>query len=121
MEFLESDQFKREFKKLCKKYRTLPADLEVVKKVISADPVGKGMKHQNELKTDGAKNHIVKMRMMCRSVRGSQFRLVYFYNGQKVEVLFIEMYFKGDKEREDTARINELISDLKTQRKWIVK
>ena len=50
--------------------------------------------------------------MMCRAVNGAQFRLIYFYDGDKVEVLFIELYFKGDKERENTKRINDFFAKL---------
>jgi len=112
MEFSESEEFTKEFKKLAKKYPTLSDDLDVVKKIIAADPAGNGTKHWNTLKQDDQDNHIMKMRMMCRAVRGSQFRLVYFYNGKNVEVLFIELYFKGNKEREDTKRIDEFFAKL---------
>jgi len=112
MEFSESDQFKKEFKKLVRKYPTLSEDLDVVRKIISATPSGNGAKHWNILKQDESDNKILKMRMMCRSVKGSQFRLVYFYSGTKVEVLFIELYFKGNKTRENTDRIDEYFSLL---------
>ncbi|MCB9812759.1 hypothetical protein H6778_03825 [Candidatus Nomurabacteria bacterium] len=117
MEFSESDEFKKEFKKLQKKYPSLEDDLKVVKKAIAANPAGNGTKHWNILKTDGAESHILKMRMMCRSVKGSQFRLIYFYDGQNVEVLFVEVYFKGSKEREDSERIDCLIVSLVEDKK----
>lgn len=112
MEFSESDEFKKEFKKLAKKYPTLEDDFEVVKKIIAATPEGNGAKHWNRLKYDETENCVMKMRMMCRSVRGSQFRLIYFYNGEIVKVLFIELYFKGDKERENTKRIDDFFAKL---------
>lgn len=112
MGFSESDEFKKEFKKLVKKYPTLSDDLDVIKKIIVANPVGNGTKHWNVLKQDEADNYIMKMRMMCRSVRGSQFRLVYFCNSKKVEVLFIELYYKSNKEKENTKRIEEYFAKL---------
>jgi mRNA-degrading endonuclease RelE of RelBE toxin-antitoxin system len=110
MDFAESDEFKKEFKKLSRKYPTLSDDLEVVKKAIQANPAGNGTKHWNMLRHDGETMYAMKMRMMCRAVKGSQFRLIYMYDGNKVEVLFIEMYFKGNKEREDQKRIERYFS-----------
>ena len=112
MVFSESDEFKKEFKKLAKKYPTLEEDLEVVKKAIAADPTGNGTKHWNALKHDGGDRYVLKMRMMCRAVRGSQFRLIYYYNGANIEVLLIEVYFKGNKEREDAERIRDFFATL---------
>ena len=112
MDFSESDEFKKEFKKLAKKYPTLEEDFSVVKKAISVAPSGNGAKHWNVLKHDGGDRYILKMRMMCRAVKGAQFRLIYFYDGDKVEVLFIELYFKSDKERENIKRINDFFAKL---------
>jgi len=112
MDFSESDEFKKEFKKLSKKYPTLEEDLDVVKKAIAVAPSGNGTKHWNILKHDGGDRYIMKMRMMCRAVKGSQFRIVYYFDGVKVEVLFIEVYFKGNKERENTERICEFFAKL---------
>lgn len=112
MHFSESDEFRKEFKKLVKKYHTLEQDLEMVKKVIAATPAGNGSKHWNVLKCYDEERYILKMRMMCRAVKGSQFRLIYYYDGTKVEVLFIEIYFKGNKHREDAKRIRDFIAKL---------
>lgn len=112
MKFLESEEFKKEFKKLVKKYRSLPSDLEVVKKIIQTTPTGNGTKHWNVLKHDQTDRHILKMRMTCRSIKGSQFRLIYLYDGQSIEILFIEIYFKGNKEREDKQRIEKYFGQL---------
>ncbi len=111
MDFSESDEFKKEFKKLSKKYRTLVDDLEVVKKAIRVNPTGDGTKHWNILRHDGETKYAMKMRMMCRAVRGSQFRLIYLYESELVTVLFIEMYFKGMKEREDKERIDRYFNN----------
>lgn len=118
MEFVESDDFKREFKKLKKKYPTLEDDLEVVKKAIKATPTGNGTKHWNILKTDNSHCYILKMRMMCRAVRGSQFRIVYCYNEKNIEILFIELYFKSNKVNEDRQRIDDVIKELEERGDW---
>lgn len=107
MEIIETDEFKKDFKKLLKKYRTLEKDFEIAQKAIIAEPTGDGSRHWTILKRDGDK-YILKTRMMCRAVRGSSFRLVYFYYGEAVKVLFIEIYFKGIKETEDKKRIDNI-------------
>lgn len=120
MVFSESDEFKKEFKKLSKKYPSLKDDLKVVKKAITAEPAGNNTKHWNVFAHDSAENYVLKMRMMCRSVTGSQFRLIYYFDGKNVEVLFIEIYYKGNKETEDAKRIKDFVNTLKQEKKWIV-
>lgn len=99
-------QFKKEFLKLQKKYRTLTHDFEFLKNVILDTPSGDGTKHWVVLKQDGEK-YIVKIRMMCRAVKGSSFRVIYYYDGEKIELIFLETYFKGNKTTENRKRIEE--------------
>lgn len=107
MNFSESDKFRKEFKKLLKKYRTLEDDFEVAKKVIAAAPKGDGGKHWNILRRK-ENRYILKTRMMCRVLKGAELRLIYYYDGNNVEVVFIEIYYKGDKGRENQKRIEEM-------------
>jgi len=100
-------KFQKELKKLLKKYNSLEEDLEKAIFLIKENPTGNGSKHWNVLKKNKEK-YIVKTRMMCRSVRGSQFRIVYYYDGEKIELEFIEIYFKGNKGTEDLKRIEEI-------------
>ena len=107
MQFIESDEFKKEFAKLSKKYRTLPEDFERLLKLIKTYPSGGESRHAPVLKREDEKV-IVKRRMFCRATIGSNFRVIYFYDGEKVEILFIEIYFKGKKENENRERIEKL-------------
>lgn len=100
-------EFEKEFKKYFKKYRTLEEDFAVFKKAVLAWPTGDKSKHWNVLKQDGEK-YILKVRMMCRAVRGASFRVIYYFDGKILELVFLEMYYKGNKEREDTERIAEI-------------
>ena len=49
----------------------------------------------------------------CRSLKGrgvkSGIRITYFFDIQKLEVVFLEMYFKANKENEDRERIREYL------------
>ncbi|MCY4090715.1 MAG: hypothetical protein OXF62_07845 [Caldilineaceae bacterium] len=49
---------------------------------------------------------IVKGRLACKYLRNSSLRVIYAYFIHERRDDFIELYFKGDKEREDGARIN---------------
>jgi len=111
MDIQESEEFKKDFKKLLKKYKTLQDDFSVAKSVIVAEPKGDGTKHWNIL-WQSDDRCILKVRMMCRAVKGASFRLIYFYDGEVAKILFIEMYYKGSKELEDRGRISAVVKQL---------
>ena len=54
---------------------------------------------------------IVKARLACKYLRNSSLRVIYAYFIHERRVDFIELYFKGDKEREDGARINRYLRE----------
>lgn len=113
MDFKATDEFTKEFDKLKKKYRTLDTDLELLKKLLRLNPAGDGSKHWNLLKHEPeAKVHLLKVRMMCRAARGSQFRVTYAYQENKIEILFIEIYYKGNKENENMERAERYLKLL---------
>ena len=105
MNIVQGGSFQRELKKLTKRYRSLPEDLKVLEKLISKFPEGRDSRHCNVLKQH-AHMCICKRRMMCRSVKGSEFRVVYFYDGEAFELIYLEIYFKGDKASEDSQRLD---------------
>jgi hypothetical protein len=113
MEFIELEEFNKDLKRLLKKYRSLPEDLEVVKRVLGVFPVGRGDVSQ----IPGLKinRKVFKMRIMCRSVKGKTFRLIYSCSEDLTKIILIELYFKGDKENEDRERIMRNFSYLKNQ------
>ncbi len=116
MYVLHIEKFNKDLKKLHKKYPSILNDFEILKQVIIDNPTGKdASKHWNEISGISDKSENVsfyKVRMVCRSVQGSDFRVVYMYEHGKIELLFIEMYFKGNKAKEDRKRIQEIIEDL---------
>ncbi len=106
MRFDELPEFSREFAKLCKKYKNLEDDLEILKKAIKAAPGGNGTKHWNVLKVNEERaKFILKLRLRSRFTRSSEFRVIYFYDEEQQLIIFIEIYFKGKKENEDKNRI----------------
>lgn len=111
MDFQYSSEFERECKKLPKKYRTLDTDLLVLQKAIAVAPRGDGTKHWSKLWEENNRC-VMKVRMMCRAVKGSSFRVVYIYDGNTVKIIFLEVYFKGNKENEDRERIRRYIDNF---------
>ncbi|PIQ77968.1 hypothetical protein COV81_05630 [Candidatus Peregrinibacteria bacterium CG11_big_fil_rev_8_21_14_0_20_41_10] len=105
-------EFEKDLKKLSKKYRTLSDDLKNLKKAICSSPEGNGTKHWN-LITSLGENSVYKVRLASRSVGGDKLRVIYKYNKGQVVLLFIELYFKGDKVNEDAARIKKYCNNRK--------
>lgn len=107
--FDELPEFTREFKKLAKKYRSLWEDLEEFKRVLEVQPLGTG-KHFN-VTTRSDKITVVKARLFCRYLKGSSLRIIYAVHSDHSHVEFIEIYFKGDQENEDRARIENFLKE----------
>lgn len=110
MKIIEGEKFKKEFKKLRKKCSSLEADFCLLKKIILDDPI-KQNKHAHILKKSDS-HYLLKIRMMCRVVKGSSFRIIYYYDGKNIELIFIEIYFKGNKGTEDKKRIESFWKKL---------
>ncbi len=110
MNFNETDEFAKTFKRLLKKYRSLQDDLSEFRKVISEFPLGSG-KHfvilhsQEEVK-------ILKARLFCRYLRGASLRIVYAYQEAKTTISFIGLYFKGEQINENRQLIKEFLSQF---------
>lgn len=114
MNFKNTIEFQKNFKKLSKKFRSLDEDLIEFKKVLNESPLGIG-KHFNVItKTDFT--YIVKARFFCQSLKKKDLRIIYAYIEkyqiiETVSIEFIEIYFKGEKENEDRERIKEYLKN----------
>ena len=106
-------EFEKEFKQLLKKYRTLNDDLEKLKQVLLACPTGIG-KNFTVLHSEG-KINIVKARMACQALRNRSLRVIYAFHEEESKIIFIELYFKGNKETENKKRIIDFIDSLEAQ------
>lgn len=102
-------EFDKEFKKLSKKYPTLPSDIEDIKPVLLECATGIG-KHFVIIKiVDNVK--IIKVDIHCEYLRSRSIRLIYAYHEDRIEFMYIELYFKGDKENEDRDRIDQYLAN----------
>lgn len=108
MNFNETDEFAKTFKRLSKKYRSLPDDLLEFKKVVSELPLGSG-KHFVILHSE-EEVKIIKARLFCRYLRGASLRIIYAYEEAKTTIDFIELYFKGEQVNENRQLIKEFLS-----------
>jgi hypothetical protein len=109
--FKEIKPFKRDLKKLKKRFRSLPDDFTTLKKVLRVHPDARPP-FSFEISGLGIETCVIKIRKMaCRSLpgRGSNtgLRVVYAHFEEEERIVFIEIYFKGDKENEDRERILE--------------
>ena len=112
-EFIELPEYAKDLKKLSKKFKTLPEDLETFKNT--------QLKLYHKLKIDNggiirisdlsiSYPHIFKVKKFaCRALKGkgvqSGIRIIYAYYPNEDKIEFIEIYHKNDQENEDRERI----------------
>ena len=109
MSFDELREFSKEFKRFSKKYRSLPDDLIEFKRIISVIPLGNS-KHFNII-TKTERCVVIKARLFCRYLKGSSLRIIYAFHRDNCKVCFIEIYFKGQKQNENSERIKNYLKN----------
>jgi len=111
MNFEELVEYKRDFKVLLKRYRTLNEDLEVVKKVLEIMP-DERPPFSFRIDNLGIETCIIKVKKIaCKALKGrgvnSGLRLIYAHYPIEERIVFIELYHKNDKDNEDKQRIKD--------------
>jgi len=109
--FNKLPQFEKEFLKLSKKYKSLPEDLKKLENLIALEPIGLGTNFVVIHQSDEVK--IVKARLACKSLRGRSIRIIYAHHTDTFTFVYIEIYFKGNKENEDRKRIEDYIKNTR--------
>lgn len=115
IQFREYEKFKKDFKKLQKRYPSLEEDFVDFKKVLELDPT----KHENiPWLWEIANLPVYKARkFVCKSLKSTtKLRLIYVYDEGiwAIEFIeFIEIYAKSDKAVEDKERILEYFKSRK--------
>ena len=109
MTFDELDEFKRDLKKLLKKYRSLKDDLETVRKVLTVEP-NERPPFSFRIEGLGIKTCVIKVKKIaCKSLKGrgvnTGLRLIYAHFEEEKRIVLVELYHKSDKENEDRDRI----------------
>jgi mRNA-degrading endonuclease YafQ of YafQ-DinJ toxin-antitoxin module len=109
MKFDELAGYKKDFKDLLKKYRTLNDDIEVIKQVLEFMP-DERPPFSFRIDNLGIETCIIKVKKIAyRSLKGrgvnSGLRLIYAHFPDEQRIVFVELYHKNDKENEDRERI----------------
>jgi mRNA-degrading endonuclease RelE of RelBE toxin-antitoxin system len=121
---IESPEFQRDFKKLLKRYRSLEEDFgtfqdTALKAFHKLEQQNVGIVQIPGLGFQDPKVYKA-TKFACRALKGkgaaSGIRVIYAYFPEKDEILFIEIYFKGDQEIEDKERIKRIIQNVKGEK-----
>ena len=109
MNFDELPEFRKDLKRLQKRFRTLADDLKVVRQVLEIMP-DERPPFSFRIDDLGIETCVIKVKKIaCKALKGrgvnSGLRLVYAWFPFGEIIVFIELYFKGDKETEDRQRI----------------
>ena len=118
-EVVESPEFKKDFKKLLKKYVSLEEDFNTFKNTPlkafhKLDQANVGIVPISDLGITNPKVYKA-AKFACKSLKGrgaaSGIRVIYAYYPEQDKILFIEMYFKADQTSEDRGRIKRVLID----------
>ena len=122
MKYELTKQFERDFKKMQKKYPTLPDDLRIVKQYDIELFHQQQIDKQGILKIENASNtkelQFYKIKKFaCKYLKGSGsrsgIRVIYAYFPLQQKIVFLEIYFKGKQEKENRTRIKNFIESVK--------
>lgn len=108
--FNQLSEFERELKNLSQKYPSLVNDIEDIKPILISNPTGIGKNFTIISVNQDVK--IVKVRIHCQSLKARKIRMIYAYHSGRIEFMYIELYFKGNKENEDQNRIKDYLKSL---------
>lgn len=122
--YKETDRFKKDFKHLLKKFKTLDGDFEIVKKAtievfhinnINNNSIFLIEGQQNESLKDKIEIYKIK-KIACRSLKGfgcnSGLRIIYAYFKEENVVEFLQCYHKNESENEDRTMIKEYLNKM---------
>lgn len=113
----ETPEFQKDFKKLLKKFKSLEKDFELAK--IAAIELYHIQKINNlsVFPMQGFCTEEIQVckikKFACRALKGrgakSGIRIIYAFHVINLKIDFIEIYFKGEKENEDSERIKDYL------------
>ncbi len=113
----ESPEFRKDFKHLLKKFRSLEEDFETFKSTPlkafhKLDQANVGIIPISDLGIIYPKIYKA-TKFACKSLKGrgaaNGIRVIYAYYPEQDKILFIEIYFKADQARENRERITRCI------------
>lgn len=117
IDYNETPEFQKDFKRLIKKIRSLEEDLKLAKvaatELYHIDKISNlGVFPIPEFCTKDIEICKIK-KFACKALKGrgskSGIRIIYAFHCRCCKVDLIEMYFKGEKENEDRERIKDYL------------
>jgi mRNA-degrading endonuclease RelE of RelBE toxin-antitoxin system len=106
-------EFEKDLKKLLRRFASLEEDLQIFIKVAmnafhKQNIDSRAILHISEIGIHSPKIYKAK-KFACKALKGkgvqSGIRVIYAYHEEEDRIEFIEIYYKGDKASEDSARI----------------
>ena len=116
----ETPEFQKDFKKLLKKFKSLENDIELARIAAIEFYHIQKINNSSVFPIQGfctEEIHISKIKKFaCKALKGrgskSGIRVIYAFHCGKYRVDFIEIYFKGEKENEDEDRIKKYLKNF---------
>lgn len=124
MNFSETPEFQKDVKRLAKRWRSIPGDIDASKVHIVPlyEELDKGVSvalyrqaffsgKRAKILTSSESCEVVKMRLDCESLgTNSKTRLVFVAVKTEGAIRFVELYAKNEKTREDPARYRKYMN-----------
>ena len=109
MTFEELNEFRKDLKRLLKKYRSLNDDLKIVRKVLRVEPKERPP-FSFRIDGLGIETCVIKVKKIaCKSLKGrgvnTGLKLIYAHFEEEQRIVFVELYHKSNRENEDRERI----------------
>lgn len=119
IDYDEIPEFQRDFRKLLKRFNSLEGDFELAKKAAIELYHIQKINNSSIFPIPGFCTEEIQIckiaKFACKSLKGrgskSGIRIIYAFHCSNSRVVFIEIYFKGDKEKEDFDRIKEYLKN----------
>src|SRR3989344_805674 len=116
----ETPEFQKDFKKLLKKFKSLESDLELAKVATIEFYHIQKINNSSVFLIQGfctEEIYVCKIKKFaCKALKGrgskSGIRVIYAFHCQSCKIDFIEIYFKGEKENEDRERIKDYLKNF---------
>ncbi|MFA5811957.1 MAG: hypothetical protein WC956_06475 [bacterium] len=120
LEYGETPEFSHLMKRLTRRFRSLPEDLETVKKAAIELLHVQGIDNKSCYKLQGHENQRCEFykvkKFACKALKGkgiqSGIRLIYAYHRDQGLIVFIEIYYKGDQKNESLTLIEKYLSRI---------
>lgn len=115
IKYEESAEFKKDFKRLAKRFISLPDDFLVVKKAVIELRHVLNINNLSTFEIPGFSSPVLSFwkikKFACKSLKGrgvqSGLRVTYAWHSALFKIVFLEIYFKAEQENENKEKIKD--------------